>query len=156
MTWRKLLEQFQGLYVDPVDAAKLAAGHLFSEIKEELGEAAARQVFAMWGTPPTPNKLKRIHNEGVRIRLELMPGGPNVKKLARQIAHEKYTNPTPQQIETEERQIQRLNARRIPRRKEAPAVLRNIPSLSYNRAKKLWRDNSTGKLYDTGGKEIGK
>jgi hypothetical protein len=41
-----------------------------------------------------------------------MPGGSNVKQLAREIAAEKYINPKPQEVDNEERQIRRLNARR--------------------------------------------
>jgi len=101
--------------LDPYFWAKRKASSLFLEITEVLGDERARRIFAIWGTPPSASKLKRIQNEGVRIRLELMPGGPNVKKLAREIAHEKYINPKPQEVENEERQIRRLNARQKPR-----------------------------------------
>jgi hypothetical protein len=138
----------------PFDWAKTKAGKLFCEIREVLGDEGARQVFRDLGTPPAASKLKRARNQGILLRLKRMPGGPNVKQLAREIAQEKYSKPTLQQIETEERQIQRLNARKhkhIPRRKDAPPLLRNVPRLSYNPARKLWRDDATGETYDEQG-----
>ena len=107
----KLLEQFQGSYVNPVDAAKLAAGHLFIEIREALGDEVARQIFAIWGTPPSTSRLNEIENMGIVDRLDIEFGG-NVKALARQIAGEKFANPTADEIATVERQIRRLNATR--------------------------------------------
>ena len=37
-----------------------------------------------------------------------------------------------------------------------PANLRGIASLSYSASRKMWRDDTTGQLYDATGKEIGK
>jgi hypothetical protein len=95
--------------LDPYLWAKRKALDLFMEIQEVLGDEKARRVFAIWGTPPSPARLNEIENQGIIDRLDLFTGG-NVKELARQMAVEKYVNPTPQQIETEERQIRRLNA----------------------------------------------
>lgn len=68
----QLLQHFQGLYVDPRDAAKLAAGRLFAEIQAELGTAAARRIFAMWGTPPTQRRMNEIRNHGLLSRMDIM------------------------------------------------------------------------------------
>jgi hypothetical protein len=95
--------------LDPYLWAKRKASDLFDEIREVLGDERARRVFALWGDPPSPSLLNEIENKSIIDRLDLMTGG-NVKELARQIAGEKYTNPTPQQIDVEERQLRRLNA----------------------------------------------
>ena len=41
-------------------------------------------------------------------------------------------------------------------RPEVPFDLRGIADVSYNRSKNLWRDNTSGKIYDASGKEAGK
>jgi hypothetical protein len=41
-------------------------------------------------------------------------------------------------------------------RPEVPFELRGIADVSYNRSKNLWRDNTSGKIYDASGKEVGK
>lgn len=43
-----------------------------------------------------------------------------------------------------------------PGRPEVPFELRGIASLSYSANRKMWRDNTSGKLYDAAGKEAGK
>ena len=101
--------------VGPDDWAKRKALNLFYEIRDVLGDEGARSIFAMWGAPPSPSKLRWIQNSSVLTRLEMMPGGPNVKKLAREIAQEKYVNPTPEEVENEVRQIRRLKAKRKPK-----------------------------------------
>src|SRR5258708_40261859 len=103
----KLLEQFSGLFVDPSDAAKNAALHLFLEIRQSLGEQEARRIFAMWGTPPSDSRINEIERMAIIDRLDFMVKTDkdgnhvrgedgmlifesNVKELARQIAGEKY------------------------------------------------------------------
>jgi hypothetical protein len=41
-------------------------------------------------------------------------------------------------------------------RGEPPYDLRGIAALSYSASRKMWRDDTTGKLYDAQGKEVGK
>ncbi|MBB4378234.1 hypothetical protein [Bradyrhizobium sp. SBR1B] len=96
---------------DPDGWARRKALGLFLEIRELLGEKRARQLFAIWGTPPTPARLNEIENMGLIDRLDIEFKG-NVKAFARALAAEKYANPSVQQTETVERQIQRLNVKR--------------------------------------------
>jgi hypothetical protein len=115
--------------LDPYFWAKRKASDLFMEIREVLGDERARRVFAIWGTPPTASRLKEIENMGIIDRLDhmiktdgagksvrgedgMLVFEPNVKELARQIAGEKYANPTAGEIAVVERHIRRLNAKR--------------------------------------------
>jgi hypothetical protein len=98
--------------LDPYFWAKRKALTLFLEIRQVLGDEKARRVFAIWGAPPTASRLNEIENISVIDRLDMMPGGPNVKDLARQMAGEQHVNPTPDEIAAVERQIRRLNAKR--------------------------------------------
>jgi len=98
--------------LDPYLWAKRKASNLFLEIREVLGDERARRVFAIWGTPPTASRLNEIENKSVIDRLDMMPGGPNVKELARQMAGEQHVNPTADETAAVERQIRRLNAKR--------------------------------------------
>lgn len=41
-------------------------------------------------------------------------------------------------------------------RPEVPFELRGVADVSYNKAKNMWRDNASGKIYDASGKEVGK
>jgi hypothetical protein len=95
--------------LDPYGWAKQKALKLFLELEEVLGNEKARQVFALWGTPPSASRMNEIDNQSIIDRLDLFTGG-NVSELGRQMANEKYVNPTPQQIEVEERKIRRLKA----------------------------------------------
>lgn len=144
----KLLKHFQGLSVDPVDSAKLAASHLFTEIKRELGDKVAHEIFAKF-RPLTPRQRQQAENDIILLRLELTK---NLKKLARQLAHEKFQKPNETQIESIERHIERLNEKRNGPKK--PPALRHIVSLSYSKSRKLFRDNETGKLYSRDGTEV--
>ena len=96
--------------LDPYLWAKRKASNLFLEIREVLGDERARRVFAIWGTKPTASRLNEIENMSIIDRLDMMSGAPNVKELARQIAREKYCDPTPEEIATVERHIRRLKA----------------------------------------------
>jgi hypothetical protein len=94
--------------------AEQRAEILFNEFRAAFGEERARCIFEAWGKPSAA-RLKEIRNLATLDRLDLMGphgGGPNVKRLAQIIAHEKYKNPTLQQIQAEERQIFRLTAKR--------------------------------------------
>jgi hypothetical protein len=93
----KLLEPFNGLFVDPSDAAKNAALHLFLEIRESLGEQEARHIFGMWGTPPTADRIKEINNLGLLDLYDLMKPKPDVQRLARELAEENKKLPRQQQ-----------------------------------------------------------
>jgi hypothetical protein len=115
--------------LDPYFWAKRKASDLFMEIREALGDERARRVFAIWGTPPTAARLNESENIGIINRLDYMikidgdgksvrdKDGmlvfePNVKELARQIAGERYVNPTAGEIAVVERHIRRLNVKR--------------------------------------------
>jgi hypothetical protein len=78
----------------------------------KLGSRRAKHIFQRFGSPLSKRRLQEIASMGIIDRLDIMKGGPNVKELARRIARERYSNPTPQQIETVERQIQKLNRKR--------------------------------------------
>jgi hypothetical protein len=115
----QLLKQFQGLFVDPHDAATNAASFLFQEIEVELGRPAARRIFAKFGTPPSARKLAMLKNFSLLDRLDMMKPKPNVKKLARELAEENKELPTEQRRgpgstnpETLERHIRTLLAER--------------------------------------------
>ncbi|WP_407194396.1 hypothetical protein [Bradyrhizobium sp. STM 3566] len=43
-----------------------------------------------------------------------------------------------------------------PTRPEVPFELRGIAALSYSKSRNMWRDDTSGKLYDASGKEVGK
>src|SRR5271165_3075607 len=86
--------------LDPYHWAKRKALKLFEELRDVLGDDRARRVFELLGTPPTASRLNEIENMSIIDRLDMMPGGPNVKELARQIAGEKCNNPTPEEIAT--------------------------------------------------------
>jgi hypothetical protein len=98
--------------LDPHLWAKRKALALFTEIREVLGDEKARQVFAVWGMPPSDRRLNEIENMAILDRLDFMPGGPNIKELARQIASERYVDPSGDQVAVVERHIRRLNAKR--------------------------------------------
>src|SRR5207244_10307841 len=83
--------------VDPSDAAKNAALHLFLEIRQSLGEQEARRIFAMWGTPPTSDRIKQINNLGLLDLYDPMKPKPNVQRLARELAEENKKLPRQQQ-----------------------------------------------------------
>jgi hypothetical protein len=101
--------------LDPYWLAEQRVERLFEELKAAFGEEKTRHLFEVFGKP-SAQRLKELQHKRMLDRLDLMGpsgGGPNVKKLAREIAHEKHQGkPTPQQIETVERQIQRLCAAR--------------------------------------------
>jgi hypothetical protein len=48
--------------LDPVHAAKLKVLNLFCEIREKLGDARTRRIFAIWEEPPSASKLARHKN----------------------------------------------------------------------------------------------
>jgi hypothetical protein len=93
--------------LDPVHTAKLKALDLFLEIRESIGDAKARWVFAKWGTPPSRRRRQEINNDGLLSRLDLMSVRdrktgelrpcPNVLKLAKQLAKENESLPREQQ-----------------------------------------------------------
>ena|SRR5579872_2626232 len=94
---------------------------LFMMIYERHGDRAARQIFAKWGTPPSPGRIRQIKNLGLFDRLDLMKPEPNVSKLAREIAAENRAlsprmrpkGPTGSTDEnTIDRHIRRLQAKR--------------------------------------------
>lgn len=93
----KLLQQFKGLYIDPVDAAEMAAGQLFGEIAADLGEAKARWIFAKWGTPPSASRRAQIKNFALLSRLDRMKPKPVILKLAKQQAAENESLPRREQ-----------------------------------------------------------
>lgn len=74
----KILEQFESLYQDSMDSAKLAALHLFREIAAKHGVGRARAIFAMWGNPPSKAKLATIKNHTILQRLDMMKPKPSV------------------------------------------------------------------------------
>jgi hypothetical protein len=76
-----------------------------------LGMSRARRIFAKWATDPSDSRLNEIERMGLIDRLDIEFGG-NISALARQIAAEEYGNYTPQQLDTVERRIFRLNAKR--------------------------------------------
>src|SRR5436305_14225594 len=90
--------------LDPVNAAKLKGLELFQELKASIGDAEARRIFAIWGTPPSDSRLNEIESMGIIDRLDIQHGG-NVKALARQIAAAKFVNPSTDEIASVERQI---------------------------------------------------
>jgi hypothetical protein len=94
------------------EAGTQAAYYLFAELNRQIGRSRARHAFWQFAKPAEAMDHKEIKNMGIIDRLDMMEGGPNVKELARQIARENYGNPTPQQIESVERQIQKLNKKR--------------------------------------------
>ncbi|WP_407194384.1 hypothetical protein [Bradyrhizobium sp. STM 3566] len=96
---------------DPYGWAKRKAMNLFLEIREVIGEKNARHVFAIWGTPPSQERLNEIENMGQIDRLDIEFKG-NVKAFARAFAAENFKDPTPEEIANVERQIRRLNAKR--------------------------------------------
>ncbi|KJC59910.1 hypothetical protein UP10_14540 [Bradyrhizobium sp. LTSPM299] len=103
--------------LDPDTWARNKASFLFQEISEVLGTDATRRVFAMWGTPPSPSKMRRLANESILLRLRMMRPKANLNQLAREIAHEKYRNPTPEEIANVIRHIRLLKAKRKPKRR---------------------------------------
>jgi hypothetical protein len=115
----KLLEQFQGFFIDPRDAARNAASFLFDEIETKLGRPAARRIFARLGTEPSASKLAMFKNHQLLVRLDTMKPKPNIKKLARDLAKENKEIPREQQrgsgstnADTLERHIRKLVAER--------------------------------------------
>jgi hypothetical protein len=66
---------------------------LFSLINEHHGETEARRIFAMWGTLPTPTRMRQIRNEGLLTRYDMMKPKPNVQRLAREVAEENRSLP---------------------------------------------------------------
>jgi hypothetical protein len=81
---------------ESVKGCEHLAYQLFLLIREHHGDAEARRIFAMWGTPPTAKRLAMIENIGLLERLDLMPK-PNVQKLARQLAKENKVLPRTKQ-----------------------------------------------------------
>jgi hypothetical protein len=107
-----IMDRIQEQLTPPLEAAKMKALDLFLEIRESIGDAKARWVFAQWGTPPSTRRLNNIESMAIIDRLDMMKPEPNLKELARQIAQETIANPTQTEIDTIERYIQRLNAKR--------------------------------------------
>jgi hypothetical protein len=100
--------------LDPLFLAKQRVALLFHELKAVFGEEKTRHIFEVFGKP-SARRLKELEHELVRDRLDLMGphgGGPNIKRLARQLAGEKRVNPTVDEIASEERQIHRLLKKR--------------------------------------------
>jgi hypothetical protein len=83
--------------LDPVHAAKLKALDLFCEIRGKLGDARARRIFAIWGTPPSASKMAKLKNYGLLDRLDMMKPKPVVLKLAKQLAKENLLLPRGEQ-----------------------------------------------------------
>jgi hypothetical protein len=78
----------------------------------DIGINRARRVLQRYARPLTRRRLNHLKDRSLIDRLDMMPGGPNVHELARQIASETKTAPTETEIETIERRIQKLNAKR--------------------------------------------
>jgi hypothetical protein len=101
--------------LDPYWLAEQRVEQLFEEIKATFGEEEARSIFEVWGRP-SARRLQEWRKKKILDRLDLMGpigGGPNVKKLAREIAREKHQGEeTPEQIQSVERHIWRLCAER--------------------------------------------
>jgi hypothetical protein len=83
--------------VESVTGAKHMAYLLFMVIREHHGDAAARAVFALWGTTPSAARLHQIANIGLLDRLDMMKPKPNVQRLAWQLAKENKAIPRSKQ-----------------------------------------------------------
>jgi hypothetical protein len=122
-------DRIQAQLTPPLEAAQAKALALFLEIRESVGDAQARQVFARWGTPPSDRRMQKLAAMGIIDRLDhmiktdkhgnsvrdddgMLVFEPNVTKLAREIAGETIDDPNPSQIATIKRHIQKLNAKR--------------------------------------------
>jgi hypothetical protein len=125
--------QIQG---DPIGAADRAAYYLFQELivrlgvdqkrhrelvdnitnddrsELDLGINRARRALQRYARPLSRRRLNRLKDVSLLDRLDMMPGGPNIHELARQIARETKTEPTETEIDTIKRRIQKLNAKR--------------------------------------------
>ncbi|HUI12549.1 MAG TPA: hypothetical protein VL048_03655 [Xanthobacteraceae bacterium] len=69
---------------------------LFMLIRAHHGERTARRVFAKWGEPPSPKRLRLIANMGLLDRLDTMKPR-NVQRLARELAEENKKLPRAKQ-----------------------------------------------------------
>jgi hypothetical protein len=119
----KLLEQFQGLFIDPTDAATNAALHLFKEIYRQIGIVEARRIFLEFGEGPflfgkdqSPKKLKKIKKAEVLDRYYTMKPRPNKAELARQLFAENQALPKGQRSITTLTSIEKRITRLIDER----------------------------------------
>jgi hypothetical protein len=69
---------------ESIGGCKHMAYLLFMVIREQHGDAAARRIFAMWGTPPTPTQIQKIHNRTLLSALD--SSGLPVQRFAKQQA----------------------------------------------------------------------
>jgi len=102
------------LGIDHERRRKLIEGDNNASTRAELniGIDRARRALQRYARPLTRRRLNRLKDFSLIDRLDRMAGGPNIHELARQIARETKATPTETEIETIERHIQKLNAKR--------------------------------------------
>lgn len=83
--------------MNSIENCEDAAYLIFSEIKTRHGLAEARRIFRLWGPDPSPRRVAQVGNLGLLDRLDMMKPGPNVQRLARELAVENKALPRAKQ-----------------------------------------------------------